>query len=74
MGESLFENMGKTDTYSNCRSCVSLISTKEVLASYEEFRSYLSNNIVKNSWNEDFNSIFTTFLDISNIYNYIVSV
>merc|ERR1712130_682669 len=38
-------------------SCVSLISTKDVLASYEEFRSHLSNNIVENSWNADFDEI-----------------
>ena len=34
-----------------------MISTKEVLASYEEFRSHLSNNIVENSWNADFDEI-----------------
>ena len=34
-----------------------MISAKEVLASYEEFRSHLSNNIVKHSWNEDFDEI-----------------
>jgi len=38
-------------------SCISLISAKEVLSSYEEFRSHLSNNIVKHSWNEDFDEI-----------------
>ena len=66
MGESLFHNMDKTDTYSICRSCVSLISTKEVLASYEEFRSHLSNNIVKHSWNEDFDEISASLQDIEN--------
>ena len=57
MGESFCENKGKTDINSNCRSCVSLISTKDVLASYEEFRSHLSNNIVENSWKADFDEI-----------------
>ena len=37
----------------NFRSCVSLQSTKEALASYEEFRTHLSNNIVEHSWSED---------------------
>ena len=45
------------NTHSNSRSCISLISAKEVLSSYEEFRSHLSNNIVKHSWNEDFDEI-----------------
>merc|ERR1719507_1435040 len=35
-------------------SCVSLRSNKEVLASYEDFRHELSNNLVQHSWSEDF--------------------
>ena len=35
------------------RSCVSLKSKKENLASYEDFRNHLSNNIVQYSWCED---------------------
>ena len=61
-----FENIDKNtyiQIYSNCRSCVSLISTKEVLASYEEFRSHLSNNIVKHSWNEDFDEVSASCQD-----------
>ena len=53
----LFGNTDKIDKHSNYRSCVSLTSAKEVLASYEEFRSHLSSNIVKHSWNEDFDEI-----------------
>ena len=32
---------------------MSLQSTREALASYEEFRTHLSNNIVEHSWSED---------------------
>ena len=32
---------------------MSLKSTKEVLASYEEFRGHLANNIMEHSWSED---------------------
>ena len=34
-------------------SCVSLHSKKGPLASYEEFRGHLANNIVEHSWSED---------------------
>ena len=33
---------------------MSLKSNKEVLASFEDFRHDLSNNLVQHSWNEDF--------------------
>ena len=35
------------------RSCVSLKSKKEQLASYEDFRDHLSSNIVQHSWSND---------------------
>ena len=37
----------------NFSSCVSLHSKKGPLASYEEFRGHLANNIVEHSWSED---------------------
>ena len=34
------------------RSCVSLSSSKDILSSYEEFRSHFSSNIVQYNWSE----------------------